>query len=343
MKKYDLAINIEIINIIIFNKNYSNIIKNNKIIWDYIIEQTAEHIENYPIQKKITWVLSRFYDFPKCEICGKPLLNLAGGFRIKTCLKRQGILLENCDAEKIYCWSRFCNSYCAHQSPNTWKKVKNTLQNNFGENVDNCFQLESVKLKAANTKKIKYGDEKFVNVEKAKKTNLEKYGVEYIFKNPVFIQKSKETFLKKYGVSHFLQNSTNRKIVRSKYFYNNIYFDSAPELAFFIYLSDNNIEFEYHPNIRFEYFDKNGISHIYFPDFKVGNDIYEIKGDYFFREDGKLCCPFDNKYDDNFESKHQCMIENNVIILRNSDYKKYLDYVSNKYGKKYLKQFKNKK
>jgi hypothetical protein len=34
------------------------------------------------------------------------------------------------------------------------------------------------------------------------------------------------------------------------------------------------------------------------------------------------------------------MKDNNIIILRSKDYQKYLDYISEKYGKDYLKTFK---
>ena len=39
------------------------------------------------------------------------------------------------------------------------------------------------------------------------------------------------------------------------------------------------------------------------------------------------------------EAKHQCMIQNNVIII--TDYKKYVDYVKNKYGSNFLKMHKH--
>ena len=42
-----------------------------------------------------------------------------------------------------------------------------------------------------------------------------------------------------------------------------------------------------------------------------------------------------------YEAKHQCMLINNVKILRSAEYSKFLDYVSNKYGKDYLSQFRS--
>jgi hypothetical protein len=92
-----------------------------------------------------------------------------------------------------------------------------------------------------------------------------------------------------------------------------------------------------------------GKTHKYFPDFKVGTVLYEIKGDHFFR-DGKMVCPYrDKKWSDEqyllecakYEAKHQCMLKNNVVILTSKDYEKYIIYVESTYGKDFLKQFKN--
>ena len=50
--------------------------------------------------------------------------------------------------------------------------------------------------------------------------------------------------------------------------------------------------------------------------------------------------PFDVRQNDNYEAKHQCMLEHNVKILRTADYIQYVNYVEEKYGKGFLKQFK---
>ena len=41
----------------------------------------------------------------------------------------------------------------------------------------------------------------------------------------------------------------------------------------------------------------------------------------------------DHSYDERYEAKHQCMLKNNVKILKTTDYMKYIDYVKSKYGK----------
>ena len=150
----------------------------------------------------------------------------------------------------------------------------------------------------------------------------------------------KTTKLKKYGSVCPLRNNNLKKISFSKYLFNNICFDSAPELAFYIWLSDNNIKFEYQPNITFEY-EFEGKKHFYMPDFLVENQLIEIKGRQFLNEDGTWRNPYNKNQNEICEAKHQCVLKNNVKILYFNNYKKYLDYINDKYGKDYLKKFKN--
>ena len=77
-----------------------------------------------------------------------------------------------------------------------------------------------------------------------------------------------------------------------RYFFNGLYFASAPELAYYIWLQDHNYKFEYQPkDSTIIYHDKLGVEHKYFPDFKiisVGNQIinelHEIKGNNHFKD-----------------------------------------------------------
>lgn len=101
---------------------------------------------------------------------------------------------------------------------------------------------------------------------------------------------------------------------------------------------DNNYNFKYHPGIKFKYI-YNNIEHNYFPDFKVDDDLIEIKGDYFFDVYGNFIDPYDNN-NDKAKSKYECMMKNNIIILKGDDLKDVFFFVDNKYGKNYIKQFK---
>ena len=138
--------------------------------------------------------------------------------------------------------------------------------------------------------------------------------------------------------------------MKKRYFYCDMTFDSLPEIAFYIWLTDMKKKFQYRPNVHFNY-ECNGHTYTYFPDFLVEDQLVEIKGDHFFNEDGTMKCPFrypdstDEQYKlicEKYEAKHQCMLKNNVKILRNADYNKYIKYVEQTYGKDYLSKFKKK-
>src|SRR5574344_2089517 len=95
----------------------------------------------------------------------------------------------------------------------------------------------------------------------------------------------------------------------------------------------------YHPDIGFD-FTYNGENHKYFPDFKVDGTFYEVKGDQFI-ENGVLINPFDRTQDGLYNAKYQCMRDNGVCLLTETDMEKYIDYVDDKYSKNFVPLFKN--
>lgn len=231
--------------------------------------------------------------------------------------------------------------------------------------------------KAKQTKLERYGDAHYNNQEKTKQTCLTKYGVEHVTQTDIYKEKTKQTCLSKYGVEHIakLDSSKQRFInwitsdefkrksvetclkkygitngggsdmahqkMHRKYTYNNLNFDSSWELYLYIFLTDNIIEFEYQPKISFEYKVDNKI-HKYFPDFKIENDYIEIKGDHFF-ENNTMVNPFkrDIETDRLYNEKYNCMLNNNVTILKSSDLTDIIKYVDDKYGNNYIQSFRN--
>lgn len=144
-------------------------------------------------------------------------------------------------------------------------------------------------------------------------------------------QKRKETTLKHFGVMHASKSHDIISKMRKKYTYDNIKFDSSWEVAYYIWLKDNNIDFEYQPDISFDYkFD--GKIHRYFPDFKIDNKLYEIKGGHLLKR-----MLINNTLDN---AKYNCMIQSGIIII--SDCSSYLNYVKEKYGKLFLQSCRNK-
>lgn len=151
--------------------------------------------------------------------------------------------------------------------------------------------------------------------ENIKKTCIKKYGVENIAKSPIF--------------------ALNRG---GKYYYQGLSFDSKWEIKFYIYAKDHGESIQRCP-CSYEYIYNNKI-YTYIPDFLYNGQIVELKGPQFFKDD-KMICPFDNKKNDLYQAKYQCMKNNKVVILTINNLKHIFDYVDKIYGKKYCDQFKN--
>ena len=193
---------------------------------------------------------------------------------------------------------------------NNIHKSKCTCIERYG--VDNVRKSDICKAKIKSTKKERYGDENYNNLRKLNDTCMKTYGVEWP-----------------------MQDARIRSKASVKYFYDNYEFDSKEELCFYVYLKDSKINFAFQPNISFEY-ECEGKSHMYLPDFIVEGHVVEIKGDHFFKEDGTMCNPYDHSLDPLYEAKHQCMLSNNVKIIKASEMKDILSYVASKYGSSFV-------
>ena len=242
------------------------------------------------------------------------------------------------------------------QSKDIRKKSIETCERKYG--VSHVSQVETIMAKIMDTQEKRYGGVGFASQQLKEKsitkmietyhvtnsmysdelkqklinTNRIKYGVDYPMQSPEIIKKSIETCERKYGMKHYSQTPEFHQKCHKKYTnekYPDMTFGSSWEFIVYDFLTENHIEFEYQPSISFEYEYDDKI-HTYHPDFKVGDKIYEVKGDMFFRVNEstgceEMFCPYryadwsDEQYQKEcelFEAKHQCMLKNNVIILR---------------------------
>ena len=155
---------------------------------------------------------------------------------------------------------------------------KDHFLNTYG--VENPFQVEIFKNKIKQTNLERYGVENAGQSpaanEKKKRTNLERYGSPEIMSTNYFKEKSKETLINLYGCLH---------VPSYKYKYNNLSFDSFPELCFYLYHIKNNIEIKREP-VELTYFFDNK-KYLYYPDFEVNGQLIELKGEQFLTEDYK--------------------------------------------------------
>ena len=297
---------------------------------EWIDECTPKLSDNYYlISTKVNWILNGIVDFPRCEICNKQIYVVKNIQAFKqynkycnSCSRKLAIqktkktIDEHLKDDPLWYAKidekRKKTNLLLHGDPN-WNnehKTQQTCLDKYG--VDNIRKTDFCKESIKKTKKDKYGDENYVNIEKAKSTNKDRRGVDWPMQDPDIRKKS-----------------------ASKYNYDGKMFDSKAELCYYVWLKDNDISFEYQPDMKFEYVFE-GKTHFYHPDFLIENQYVEIKGDHFFKEDGTMQNPYDHSQDGLYEAKHQCMIQNNVKILNKDDYSFFVKYVIEKYGKNFL-------
>lgn len=222
-------------------------------------------------------------------------------------------------------------------------KMAKTCEERYGAKSPLCFEenKEAIdfKQRGKNIKKtmeLKYGGCTYASPElreKVQKTCIEKYGQatyggskDWLKKREEtlirvygsldeaynqIIGKSKETCLKLYGCENpgFLSVYHRQKIK-----YNNLDFDSKPELEFYKFFEEKNIDIKRSP-CCIEY-KVNGKIHKYFPDFMVNGKLYEIKGDHLIDEEGYLIDFYGDCH--RLIEKTNCMRQNNVIIILSS-------------------------
>jgi len=272
-----------------------------KHLLEYTVFKTPKLNDTfYNISTKVYWVLNDLTDFPICQHCGKQ------------------IIVRNVNMNRGYPIG--CTPKCVMSLESVQNTLKQTMLTRYG--VENAYQSKAIK-------------------DKIDSTMISRYGVKRPIQSKMIHDQIKATCLTRYGYEHPAQCHDISVKKHKRYKYNNINFDSAPELALYIYLIDHDIKFEYQPNAEFWY-THNNKQHRYLPDFRIGEDYVEIKGSQFLdKETGKWVNPYmQENFDLKLEAKHQCCLNNNVKIMYSTDYKQYLKYVAEKYGKDYIKQFK---
>lgn len=299
----------------------------------------------------------------KCSKCHEDkdilLLNLKLPFICHKCIAKINANKESTkEHRKATCLAKYGveNTF---QSEEKKAKIRQTCKERYG--VEVCSQNPEVYAKVKKTNIERYGYTCSLNTEenltKRKETWLKTLGVDNPNKSNIVKAKARKTCLKKYGTIYYTQTDEyKQRSMQSKmekygdafysgfviYYYNNIFFRSKPELCFYIYNKDQgkDIVYEPHPYFKYQCEDK---EYYYKPDFLLENKLYEIKGDYFFDDDGNLINPYDRSLDNIAKAKQLCMEEHNVTVLKSDKYMFYVDYVKEKYGTDYIETFRYKK
>ena len=326
----------------------------------------------YSLLQRIHWVLNGLSDFPACLQCGRKLdrptdfKGINYGYNKTCCLscsnkhnsiqakktrfaKNNGKYFSDESLEKTR--QTFIDHYGVDnnmKSEEGRKKHQDAVEAKYGKGIKNVFQAKSVKQRISNTKEKKHGDKNYNNpdkisktllsrtpeqwqqtVEKTQHTNIDHFGETSPMKVPEIVEK---------GILTKQKNKTVTSKKNSKIVYDGQVFDSYPEVCFYIWAIDTGYDIVRLPlDKAIKYEDKLGKTHTYYPDFyiKTLDQLVEIKGDFFNveRENFKV---FSKNLSDGAiiaaKAKFECMHKNNVLVLTNTDYKKYLDYVSVTYG-----------
>lgn len=196
--------------------------------------------------------------------------------------------------------------------------IKATMESKYG----GCtYASEELNNKAQKTCMEKYGQKVFAGTnvwnEKREQTLIKVYGsLENAYRE--IMGKSKQTWLEKYGVDNpgFLSVYRKRKIQ-----YDGLSFDSKPEVEFYKFFQEKGIKIE--RNVEPLEYEVKGKKHKYFPDFKIGDTLYEIKGDHFIDEEGYLIDFFGDG--ERLTEKTECLKQHNVILIKASQLQEFFD------------------
>lgn len=218
--------------------------------------------------------------------------------------------------------------------PGVQEQIKNTWLEKYG--VDNPLKNEEIKQKMIAHNIEKYGFACPLQNEeiykKSKATLFKNHGVEFSYQNEEIFNKYKKTMLERYGAEFWMQNDQDHTITHiSKYkefilpngniAYLQGYEDYALEEVISKKYDYDDIvisNIDIFKNIPKIYYDYNGSTHRYFPDFyiKSENLIIEVKSEYTY-----------NQYLEINNLKRQACLDNNLkfefMIIDKNDYKEY--------------------
>lgn len=266
----------------------------------------------------------------------------ASAARKQTCIQKYGC--ENPAQSKIVqekrkqtCLEKYGVEY-GFQYEEIKEKIKYSTLEHYG--VKNISQSKEIKQKKENTRLSNLSEEAIARIKFNKLTIYEKYGVDSgMDKDEFYKWRRKQTIKQKYGVDYNWQIPAVKEKIRTTclqkygklnfghkrlYKFNNEHFDSFPELCFYMYYIQNNIEIKHEPvSLRYIFEDK---AHFYTPDFMINEILYELKGNHLVDDSGNWVCPFDRSLDKLVQAKQQCAIKNKVKILYTEDYQKYIDW-----------------
>lgn len=375
-------------------KNYHHELKSSSQYAELLkwVEASVQKLADpfYKLSTKCAWILRGIEEFPACATCGHVFSDR--NVSVRNGYSRFCSAKCNCSNEETIRKSQ-AKKLAEHGSAG-WNNPAKSRMTRYAANDGKWEKPDTgSKRRATNIKQCGFGCNLQSEESKAKsrETNLARRGVEYSMQDPKVTGKAVATKNRKYGngrgdPSHFTYVPTPERAaknvatcmrlygvpnggasaeaqfkIHARYTYCGKSFDSGPELAFEIWLNNNNIVHSYRDGSYVEYaYEYGGKSFTcrYYYDFRLACGlIVEIKGRHLMDKNMKLINPYADtaykrgrmprdvylKITAKYAAKQACMEKNHVVVLTNESYKIYEDYVSLKYGKGYIKQFRNAK
>ena len=371
---------------IALTKKCKNNLPKNHILPDdnYFSEKYRNIREKFPTLEAFRLCFyENLTEVPYCCICGVEKVKIINNSKFSyTCGSKKCVdTLRKQTCLEIY------GSECSLQNENVQKKAIETNLKLYGTENASSSPIIRQKVIESNLKNygVEYPQQLEEKKEKARQTNLEKYGVEYAMQNEEIKKKSINNNRIKHNGFHSTQLESNkrkrittykknrkegkhkdRKSSSAKYYFNDEKFDSSLELAFYIYHTEALNETVEREPISITY-EIDNVEHEYYPDFRINNQLFEIKGSWGINWKGEWCLPswvfkklrekYKNesshifmqqviKADKPFKAKYKVALENNVIIYPDNspEIQEAINYCNIKFGKKsWYQQFQIKK
>ena len=250
-----------------------------------LLQAIEKYCEKLPIKysdnlnEKAYWMLHSLKDYPicQCDNCNNRVSfrGLKIGYAIGCCNSHSQIVARpNIEATNILRYGSttplqnkeirdkinqhnletYGTTHIVNSEYFANKRVE-TCQRNFG--VDYPMQNEAIKEKSRKKCKERYGVKYVLQSEyaklKGKKTSQAKYGTDFPMQSEIVKAKSRSTFQTNYGVNAPAQCPEIRRKQQLRCTFNGKCFDSIYEIAYYIWLTDHHIVFEYEPDVKFKY------------------------------------------------------------------------------------------
>lgn len=353
----------------------SNLPKNHILPEDNYFSEKYENIrEKFPTLEAFRLCFYKnLIETPYCCICGVEKVKIVNNSKFsQTCGCKECV-----DALRKQTCLEIYGSECSLQNENSQKKAIETNLKLYGVENASSSPIIRQRIIESNLKNygVEYPQQLGEKKEKAKQTNIERYGVEYAMQNEEIKKKSIINNRIKHDGFHSTQLESNkrkriitykknrkegkhknRKNSSAKYYFNNEKFDSSLELAFYIYHTEVLKEIVEREPISITY-KVDDVEHEYYPDFRINNQLFEIKGSWGINWKGEWCLPswafkkLKEKYknepsfvfmqqvikaDKPFKAKYKVAKENNVIIYPDNSPEiiEVINYCRTKFGKR---------